>query len=47
VDQLVIEVDVSPVEAQQFALPQSTEDGCRKESCGVPPLREGVRSPRG
>jgi len=31
VDQLIAEVDVSPVEAQEFALPEATEDRCSEE----------------
>jgi hypothetical protein len=31
VDQLVDEIDVSPAEAQEFALSESAEDGCREE----------------
>ena len=31
VDQLIVEVDVSPVEAQEFPLAESTEDGCGEE----------------
>jgi hypothetical protein len=31
VDQLVVEVDVSPVKAQEFALAESAEDGRGKE----------------
>jgi hypothetical protein len=35
VDQLVVEVDVSPVEAQEFPLAESTEDGCGEERSEV------------
>jgi hypothetical protein len=48
VDQLMFEIDVSPVKAQEFALAESTEEGCGQGGFGsaVPLLPRGARFPR-